>query len=495
MRFGIDLGTTRTVMAAVDRGNYPVVNVTDDLGDPHDFIPSVVALDGDDIIAGWAALADDSLPMARSFKRLMAAEEVTVATPVGLGDASRPLGEVLGVFAEHILAQLRRHQEQLGDDSPIEVVLGVPANALSAQRLLTLDAFTRAGARVLSLVNEPSAAAFEYSHRHHNTLNSRRTSIIVYDLGGGTFDATLIRIDNEIHDAVTSLGISQLGGDDFDGVLADLALQAVNRGEETLNHRERQHLLEETRAAKELLKPQSRRVILELGEDDVIVPVDTFYEAATPLVEQTLEALQPLIGHTEGLQDSDIAGIYLVGGASSLPLVPRLLREKFGRRVHRSPLPTASTAVGLAIAADPDAGYQLRDRMSRGIGVFRERDSGLAVSFDPLLLPGTKPDEDGVTRVSRRYWAAHNIGWFRFVEYSALDSEQAHPGDLGLIAEVLVPFDPQLRDVEDLASIPVRHSDAWPEVIETVTVDADGIASILIEVPHHGISVSAAITL
>lgn len=485
MRFGIDFGTTRTIAAVVDRGNYPVMGVEDVLGDAHDYIPSVVALDGDRLVAGWEAVAlgEDTPTLIRSFKRLLTAEEVTAATPVRMGDAHRPLGEVLEVFATYVIERIRHHQRQIGDDSPVEAVVGVPANSHSAQRLLTIDAFTRAGASVLGLVNEPSAAAFEYTHRHPNTLNSRRSSVIIYDLGGGTFDATLVRIDGHEHEVLTSLGVSRLGGDDFDEVLADLALETSGHSLDAFGDRARRRLVEEARSAKENLVPQSRRLVLELGERDSIVPVAEFYEAVTPLVERTLAAMEPLIGHdTEnGLRDTGIAGVYLVGGASGLPLVPRLLRERFGRRVHRSPFPGASTSVGLAIAADPDSDFHLSDRLARGIGVFREIDGGKAVSFDPVVAPDTDPGEDGFIRATRTYQAAHNVGWFRFVEYAADDAGSAHPGDLSLIAEIIVPFDPALRGNENLPQIPVERRENGPLVTETITVDPDGITSIRIE--------------
>jgi molecular chaperone HscA len=493
MRFGIDFGTTRTVVAAVDRGNYPVLPVTDFEGDPCGYIPSAVALDGDRLVGGWEALALDSPTLVRSFKRLLSDGDTTAETPVRLGKQERPLGEVLVTFADVVVRQLREH----AGDEEIEVVLGVPANARSAQRLLTLDAFTRAGATVLGMVNEPSAAAFEYTHLHSRTLSSRRSNVIVYDLGGGTFDVTLMRIDGPEHVVETSLGISRLGGDDFDEALADLALSTAGRSDDVFGRRARQKIVDEARTAKEQLKPQSRRMILELGDDDAIVPVAEFYEEVTPLVEQTLEVMQPLIGASESLTETEIAGIYLVGGASALPLVPRMLRERFGRRVHRSPLPTASTAVGLAIAADPDSDYHLRDRLSRGIGVFRERDAGAAVSFDALVGPDAQAGSgDGIT-ITRSYRAAHNVGWFRYVEYSALDAATDHPGDFTLLTEVLVPFDPALRELSDveLAAVPVGRCEDGPEVIETVTVDGNGIAAIRIQCPEDGFEVTATVNV
>lgn len=167
-----------------------------------------------------------------------------------------------------------------------------------------------------------------------------------------------------------------------------------------------------------------------------------------------------------------------MGGASSLPLISRVLRERFGRRVHRAPFTAGATAVGLAIAADPDSGFHLRDKLSRGIGVFREFDGGRAVSFDPLITRETKPDADGRITVTRRYRAAHNVGWFRFVEYDSFNEEDGSPGDISLLGELKVPFDPSIIDVD---AVEITRFDG-PEIEETVMVNSDGIASIRIAV-------------
>ncbi len=484
MRVGIDLGTTRTVVAAVDRGNYPVLGMEDVFGDQHDHLPTVVALDGERIVCGWEALAlnDGQAPQARSFKRLLSSPDVTAATAVPIGAEHRLLGEVLETFARHVLEQVRR---SLGADEaePIQAVLGVPAHAHSAQRLLTLDAFARAGAEVIALVNEPSAGAFEFTHRHPRALTSRRTGVVVYDLGGGTFDASVVRINGTDHDVERSTGLARLGGDDFDAVLARLAAEQIAAEQITAEQGSsasapcEAELLEAARLAKERITPQSRRTLVELPEADVAVRVDAFYEQAAPLVEATLEVMEPLLAEGGALADTELAGIYLVGGATALPLVARMLRDRFGRRVHRSPHPSASTAIGLAIAADPEAGFRLRDRLTRGIGVFREARDGAEVTFDPLVAPGTVPAEDGSITVVRRYRAAHNVGWFRYVEFPAAGAGET-TGDLTALAEVVVPFDPELRDGRDLTAVPVKRCENGPEVEETVRIDANGIATI-----------------
>src|SRR5262249_50394621 len=148
-----------------------------------------------------------------------------------------------------------------------------------------------------------------------------------------------------------------------------------------------------------------------------------------------------------GAGEEALAGIYVVGGASVLPPVARALRERFGRRVHRSPYPSAATAIGLAIACDEQSGFVMRDVFSRNFVVFREARAGAEVVLDPIF---TK--EDSVPRASdeplvrtRTYRPVHDIGYFRFVECASMDGG-APVGDVATSAEVVFPFDRDLRD-------------------------------------------------
>jgi molecular chaperone DnaK (HSP70) len=513
MDLGLDFGTTHTVVAHGDRGNYPVVSFLDEEGDARDHFPSVVADDDGTLVYGFAALeaARRGMPSSRSFKRLLAEPRVTPETVMRVGDREVPLFEVItGLFSAvlHALRNASSVDERLdGTESP-RTVLGVPAQAGSAQRFLTLEACRRAGFDVAGLVNEPSAASFEFAHRQARSITSKRDLVIVYDLGGGTFDASLLRLSGTHHEVLDSFGVNRLGGDDFDEALATTVLAAGGRSRSDLSEASWAALLEECREAKERIGPQSRRVGVEVPDRDgpdtttVTIPVDEYYAAVTPLVAETTEAMEPLVQSLQSQQPSDgppdelqgVAGIYIVGGASGLPLVPRQLRTRFGRRVHRSPMPSASTAVGLAIAADPDGGFSLRDRLSRGFGVFREREGGAAVSFDPVLdrsLRTADPlDDDGSAQpvvVTRRYQAAHNIGWFRFVEYSSVDDQGEPRGDLAPVAQIVFPFDPELQqtlgEVEGgdadraalLRELPIVRIGSGPLLEERYTVDSAGI--------------------
>lgn len=487
MPVGIDFGTTRTIVASVDRGNYPVVSFLDPDGDAHEYFPSVVALAGGALLYGFDALAAAAggAPLLRSFKRALAEPDVNTATTLRIGDQDIPLLDVLTGFATALRTALGT-RSSLGELDTTRTVIAVPAHAHGAQRFLTLEAFKGAGFTVTAMVNEPSAAGFEYSHRRGRTLNSRRTRVLVYDLGGGTFDASLVHVDGTSHEVLDSIGLNHLGGDDFDAVLAGLALDAAGITRADLEPRALASLLEECRDAKEHLAPQSKRVALEVDGMPVTVPVVGFYEAAAHLVEATVDAMGPLVG---GLDDTgqadvaglaDVAGIYLVGGASGLPLVPRLLRERFGRRVHRSPYPAASTAIGLAIAADDAAGFSLVDRLSRGFGVFREASGGRALSFDPILSRDERVSATAEVVVTRHYRAAHNVGWYRFVEYSSVDERGEPRGDLVPFAEVVFPFDPALQQAGDLRAVEVERRERGPLVEERYTIDTHGIVEVQI---------------
>ncbi|WP_022867802.1 Hsp70 family protein [Schaalia vaccimaxillae] len=496
MRFGVDFGTTTTTVATVDRGNYPVVSFEDGFGDVFDSIPSVIAYDEDGLHFGFEAdrRARAGAQHLRSFKRLLADPQVTSTTTVRLGNRDFLLLELVTLYLRYVATALRHSSSvaTLDDSEPLEAAIGVPAHAWSGQRFLTLEAFRDAGWTVRSMINEPSAAGFEYTHRHAGTLNSKRTCVLVYDLGGGTFDASIVAATGTDHQILGTRGDNLLGGDDFDLVLAHCIAQAGDTDSGHLGEAAWSALIDECKTAKEALTPNSRIVSVPLGERIISIPVQTFYEAATPLVESTLASMLPLLVNDESgakLGD-DIAGLYVVGGGAQLPLIARILRDHHGRRVHRSQMPTASTAIGLAIGIDPDAGFTMRDQLSRGLGVFREKESGALVSFDTLLEPDFAVDSVKGATITRRYRAAHNIGYFRFAEYSHLDDSGVPRGDVLPFGEVLFPFDRSLQVPEiELGAYPIDRCADSPLIEERYSVDSHGIVSVQITDIESGYSI------
>ena len=317
----------------------------------------------------------------------------------------------------------------------------------------------------------------------------------IYDLGGGTFDASLVKMTGRWNEVVTSEGIQRLGGDDFDEMILKLVLTESKLLHE-LDPTTRDLLLEECTARKEAVGPNTRRFLVDLSEIDrppLSRPIEDVYAACAPLVDKTVEVLTSVLrdparhgGHVEW---SEIAGIYTVGGAAGFPLVGRMLRKSFGeKRVKRSPHPFAATAIGLAAFLDKEAGFALSDRFSRHFGVFREAHSGEDVVFDPIL-----PKDLSLRRwraplaATRKYRAVHNIGHFRFVECSRL-TDGRPDGDVTPYDPVFFPFDPDLHDEDDLRHRPVGRREFGPDVEECYTVTPSGAVEVIITTRQAGLT-------
>src|SRR5205814_1734727 len=257
MRLGIDFGTTHTVAAIVDRGNYPVVSY-----DWGDVIPSLVAVRNADgaLRLGQDALVvteDAAWTVLRSLKRYLA--DAGPLSEIQAGERSMPLLDLLVAYLEHLREDLvRRSNAGFSRGEPLEVAVSVPANASNDQRFLTLEAFRRAGFEVLALLNEPSAAGFEYAHRFRDTVNSRREYVLVYDLGGGTFDSSLIHMAGRVNEVITTAGVSRLGGDDLDEAILEVVLDSV--GQPDIDAHTWRRLLDDCRRQKEGVGPNTRRL-------------------------------------------------------------------------------------------------------------------------------------------------------------------------------------------------------------------------------------------
>lgn len=495
MRLGIDFGTTHTVAALVDRGNYPVVSF-----EGADAVPSLVAVSEEtgEVRYGLDAAAlrhEPGWALLRSFKRLL--NDAGPATEIQVAGQRLRLADLLSGFLTRLRADVLERSNVPDDGSgSIEVAVSVPANASSAQRFLTLDAYRRAGFEVTALLNEPSAAGFEYAHRFRSTITSKREYVVVYDLGGGTFDASLLKMTGRSNEVVTSEGVRRLGGDDFDEAILELVLTKL--GGERPDAETLELLLEECVRQKESVGPNTRRLLVDLSpfeQKPLAIPIDEVYEACAPLVARSIDAMAPVLldPRREGNEEVDwneVAGVYIVGGAGSFPLVPRLLRERFGdKRVKRSPHPFAATAIGLAVTLDRDAGYTLSERFTRTFGVFRESEAGDGVVFDPIFekdTPLPAAGEPPLARV-RRYRAAHNVGHFRFLECGRVSGGRPD-GDLTPWDEIRFPFDASLRAATDLAPVPVTRADGGPEVEERYVCTDGGAVEVSVTVLSDGFS-------
>jgi len=214
MKLGIDFGTTRIVVAFVDGGNYPLVDFEVPDGAARDWFPPLVAVQDSRRLFGWDAWAVQEEPgwtVIRSLKRWLGS--ASLSSELEIAGQLIPLRELLVGLCSSLRVSLMKHSNLPVEESDsLEVMLGVPANANSNQRFLTTDMFRQAGFEVLGLLNEPSAASIEFGHRGRES--AREKHILVYDLGGGTFDASLVHLCGREHTVVASEGIESLGGDD-----------------------------------------------------------------------------------------------------------------------------------------------------------------------------------------------------------------------------------------------------------------------------------------
>jgi molecular chaperone DnaK (HSP70) len=483
MRLGIDFGTTRTVVSLCDDGNHPVIEFEDSEGTLHGGFPSVVAASADGLRFGLQAmecLSDPAWTVLPSFKRLLS----TSGEPVVLGGVSLLPAELLAGYLRALRAALLTAStlpELYASDETIEAIVATPAYASSAQRFATMEAFRHAGFTVVGLMSEPAAAGVEFASRYQRSFSSRRQTVLVYDLGGGTFDASLVSMTGDAHDVIATVGLPRVGGDDFDTVLMDLALASAGLSASDLTAAERTGLRLHCREQKEQLHNNSRRITVELGglaglaEDaHATIPVGDYYDGCQPLIDETLAAIAPLLAAGEDPLDG-IAGVYVVGGASALPAVGRALKAAFGRRVHRAMAPAAATAVGLAQAFTAVAAFS--EPLSRSFGVFREAAGGREVRFDLIFDASEKIPAQGCVEQVRTYRPAHNIGHFRYIECTGLDAGGVPGGDISPFADIRFPYAPSLRAADtDLDAVDVeRVEDRLPVVEERYTIDASGI--------------------
>lgn len=492
MRLGIDFGTTRTVVAAAVDGRYPVATFDSGTGFC-DYIPGIAAKRGDELALGWdAELNEETGGALRSIKR--AVSRVSPDEPLSAVGSLSAL-ELTTRYLEVLKKRIYESSNlDVSPDEPLEAMVAVPANASTRQRYLTLDAFRRAGFKVLGMVNEPTAAAIEFAHRNLGAVGKRspKRYVVVYDLGGGTFDTSAVSLQDRRFELITSEGISELGGDDFDAAILRVALRHADVEETSLSPLQRTRLLEVCRVAKETLGPSSRRVLIELTrvlpeQRDQTLDFAEIAAETEPLVERTMLMLERVFGSLASFgidaeNPRELGAVYLVGGATAFPAVTRALRERYKRKVQLAPQPHAATAIGLAIAADPDAALFVREAVTRHFGVWREGDAGRDKVFDPILRKGALPDGDAFV-IERSYRPQHAVGHLRFLECSELSDGGQPCGDLTPWGDIYFPYDPALRGVRDLAAAAAeRRPELWEEeIVERYRYGADGTVTVAIE--------------
>jgi Fe-S protein assembly chaperone HscA len=369
---GIDLGTTNSLVAYM-QGDSPVVIPGED---GLNLVPSVVALDeNNQIVVGNAArkyLIETPERAVYSVKRLMGRgvediQDELKLFPFQLADDLQS-GEVIRIklgertftppeLSAFILRQLKRNAERFFGAPVTHAVITVPAYFNDAQRQATKDAGRIAGLNVLRLVNEPTAASLAYG------LDKKKHGIVVvYDLGGGTFDISILKLHDGIFEVISTNGDTHLGGDDIDNLLIAIALDDI-RGDLGLEFGD------EVRRSGEAVA-RIRRAVIEAkialssqpkAKLDVDLPggkkyqreisLEVFEQMVQPIVDRTVGPCKQALKDA-GLKPEQIDEVVLVGGSTRIPKVRRLVRDLFGREPHTDLNPDEVVALGAAVQAN-----------------------------------------------------------------------------------------------------------------------------------------------
>ncbi len=362
---GIDLGTTNSLVGVVDSG-FPLILANEA---SERILPSAVSFqkEAEPLVGQEALRARELAPqstvtsvkrfMGRSFSQLTPNDHENLGIVLKNNGSDRigiEVTENLTVSPEDISAQilgrLKTIAETALEENVSRAVITVPAYFNNSQREATQVAAEKAGLKVERIINEPTAAALAYGL---DKLDENQT-IAVYDLGGGTFDLSILQMKEGLFEVIATAGDTRLGGDDIDQAIAEWARHEIGISE--LSPAQYTRILEASRQAKEALSAsEEQRILLPFFQQqesfEITLTRETFHQLLTPLIERTRVICQRAFAEADAKGVNEIEHLILVGGSTRIPLVREKMEEWFGISPNLSQNPDEAIALGAAIQA------------------------------------------------------------------------------------------------------------------------------------------------
>lgn len=385
--YGIDLGTTYSCIAYIDSDDIVQV-VSNPKGDLT--TPSVVSLDDKGKwTVGKAAksrLGSDPDNTVAFIKREMSTPGYTVTLQ---GKSYTPV-DISAKILEHLVEFANKKRKDEDGLPPIkDVVITVPAYFGSMERERTKEAGIKAGLNVLQLINEPTAAALSYGRKQNNDKK-----LMVYDLGGGTFDVTIMEFKSGVANTLASRGDHHLGGADWDRAIVDYALEQIGSKWDNLDKSNQGMMMISAEEAKKTLTDEDEYVLTfnHKGLQNVTISRSEFEKRTEMLMEKTKMLVEEAM-EMAGLKPHDIDEVLLVGGSSRMPMVENMVGKLYPNSEVKLVDPDRAVAKGAAMtAAQNDKGYVEgglilgKDKGSRSYGIQALNDEGNPYVHNLILL-------------------------------------------------------------------------------------------------------------
>ena len=482
MIIGIDIGTTNTLAVLFTKGIYRIIPhyiLVNSIQIIENIFPSVISYSDQQFKFGLEAqdLPDPDQDVVLSLKQKL--NYYRKGSTTRIGKKREDLGLIYQKFVQAVVHSIKN---SLQLDHPVDkAVFTIPANASSNHRWVLRKAAENSNlAMEIYLLDEPVASILDFYRSHQSSL----PQIAVFDLGGGTFDVSLVEKSEQEFKVIASEGIENLGGNSFDQLLIDQICEKAGCSLDSLSSFEFYRLQLEAKRIKESLIHYKNKLPEKL--DALLKDMDTekFNQNVEvdiqPLMINSLKLINKAVKLTQSILPHPETPIYVTGGGTLFPPVRITLQERFNNLIF-SPVPLETVAMGAAMYGG-EFNTKLSNITARHLGVIRLTNQHQDEYFDVIFPKGTAlPDFKKYKYFTKGpYRPYHNIGYLKFFEAGALVSYNGEDRDIRIFNALHFPYDQSLDRKKKFDSVPIKFNNhlGEVEVTEEYRLDHNGIISL-----------------